>query len=293
MGSSHPDTNHAPLRRPKTDGERGVIPTGQVVILKERELDCDVATAIARLRAEPETAHSRILVVAPDDGPEEDGAVESLPRPRTPTTVAQAARIAQTAALGEVGRRFELLAACLRRFSLESSDVIRGLPGGQVSEPVRQLGEIQSWSDAVLADLEREASAAREGLQPLRSHDLLAEMVRQVEVQYPGVRVQLDTQGAELQCWGRAADVAEALFLATALVALRIGGRGGITVELDATDGLVRHRILGNGEPFELDAPAAVERFRQLVRRNGGHIAQDAPSEGVGAGLVVSLPKVG
>ena len=110
-----------------------VIPTSQVVILREDELDCDLATAIQRVRDSADTARSRILVVGPDEGEDVrvDDAVAERVVPRTPTTIGQVVRRAEEAALRRTGERFDGLVQCLERFLEEARWAVRDLRSGE------------------------------------------------------------------------------------------------------------------------------------------------------------------
>src|SRR5688572_23210916 len=208
----------------------GVIPTSQLVILKESELDCDVATAIQRIRDNEETARHRILVIAPDDGRDGTGG----PRthiPTMPTTLAQVARRSECDVLAQANKRVVPLLACLERFLDEARVAWKELdasieeaPRARLRNQSTSLREILEWAGAVTEDLRREASGTEAGLRTVDTRGLLFEMAGQIETLFPGVRVQL-LPGGSSHCIGRAAELAEAFYLALALTAQRIGGR--------------------------------------------------------------------
>lgn len=277
-----------------------MIPTSQVVILKESELDCDLVTAIQRVRSHRETSRSRILIVAPES--EEDAELDrpgdGTPPP-APTTAGQVARRGEEAALRAVGARLEPLLECLERFFGESRGVLEDLSEAvadaaraSLAERVRVLSEILDWSRAVAAELETETRLARGGYREVDVHDLLAEMAGQVEAYYPGVRVTVRAATGTSWVRGRAADLAEAFFLALSSCACRIGARGALTVEIEGGGGRVQVRILGHGQPHEVQLGEAAARLRELlVARHGARILPDRLGPG-GTGITLDLPVV-
>src|SRR6187549_3567515 len=99
--------------------QRAKAEPGATVILKEADLDCDLATAISRIRATEETRASRILVIAPEGGAGEGvsaARTELLPADLT-LSLPQAARRGELAALEPLGRRTLGLLTCLERFA--------------------------------------------------------------------------------------------------------------------------------------------------------------------------------
>lgn len=298
MGSKlEPERTTGSTRR---GAARGMIPSGQVVILKESELDCDLATAIERVRAQEETSRSRILIVAPENESETRG---EGPGPRTPppapTTAGQIARRGEEAALRSVGVRLEPLLECLERFFGEFRGILEDLgetvadaARASLAEKVRVLSEVLDWSRAVTTELETETRLARAGYREVDTHDLLVEMSGQVEAYYPGVRVTVQAASGPARVQARAADLAEAFFLALSSCACRIGGRGALTVEIEGGKGRVRVRLLGHGRPHDVQLGEAAARLRQLlVVRHGARILPDRLGPG-GTGLTLDLPVV-
>lgn len=269
-------------------GARGVIPTSQVIVLKEQELDCDLGTAIRRIRECEETSNSRILVVAPDE-PE-----ASAEPPRSPviapTTLGQVARRAHQAATERLGAELTPAATGMQHFVSEVRSALDGWSeeesGATAREAIRQIVD---WMEVTAEDMVQRTSRASCGFLLVDTHELLVDMATQVEAAYPGIRVSIGPS-AGVSCPARPAELAEGLFLALSLVAQRIGGKGGITVELEeATDGLA-HRIAGHGEPRSVSDGEAIARFRSLiVDLHGGVVHQDGLGA-EGAGLTIRLP---
>src|SRR5262249_23624187 len=107
-------------RKPATGAKPGVIPTSQVIVLKEQELDCDLATAIHRIRSCEETSHTRILVIAADDAETEvEGADADDALVPVPTTLGQVSRRGQQQAVVAMGEELQPLGACLTRYTEE------------------------------------------------------------------------------------------------------------------------------------------------------------------------------
>ncbi len=252
-----------------------VLPQKDVVIIREHELDCDLATAIRRVRADEVTSRSRILVIGPDS--DEGGATpalsaDELPTPKLPVTLAQLGRLREVNALEEVGQRLLPLLGCLDRFSEEGTHALEELDEAisdqsraRLSNQVRVLREIMGWSRTVGDDLRVEVNAAANGHRLVDTWELCAEMGRQLESHFPDLRVQLGSAGDVGLCRGRAPDLAEAIFLGYVLAAHRIGGQGSIQVERSCEDGFVVHHIKAYGEAKTVVAPELVARFRELV----------------------------
>lgn len=301
-GSSSADVEHgsgsAPqevLRHPEPAS--GVIPTSQVVILKEQDLDCDLATAIRRVRSSAETARARILVVAPDDAEAHDvgdGEPRELPLPSAPTTLSQVVRCAEQAASARFGARLEPLGACFERFLEEARWALEDIRRDPRGDGARVLGEVLDWTGAVAEDLRTEARLAASGFQPTETRELVLEMGRQVEAHFPGLRVSVAPVEGSSTCWARPAELAEAFFLALVLAAHRIGGRGAVIVEIteigeEAAE--VDHRFVGHGEPSEVHAPQVAARLRAIVHRHDGRISPDRFGPH-GTGFSLRLPSV-
>ena len=262
----------------------GILPDHEVVILRERELDCDVATAIARVRADPETARARILVVDEDDTPPE---ASSSPASWA-APPGQMVRRAERHGASAIGHRTQPLVRCVMRH-LEEADAV--LADGPAADPRawERLASLLRWAREGTADLAAEADAAAAGWVPVATRDLAIEMAGAAEARFPGLRVTVATSDEWPYCRGRPDELAEVFFLAIGLVASRIGGRGGVAMALSRDAGWARFRVLGTGEPRPLEAPALVVRFRQLVAAHGGAIEQDQLGAH-GAGLIVRLP---
>ena len=282
----------------RTTSPSALIPNSQVVILREGELDCDLATAIRRVRDNEETSRSRILVIGAEDGGEvsvQD--CDVLPCPSMPMTPAQLGRKREVGALGQVGGRMLALLSCLERFDQESSDALADLDDAiedqsraRLKGKVAVLREIREWTLEVAADLRTEASAAAEGRRLIDTHELFAEIIGLCEMHFPGVRIHLAAGGERTQCRGRGADLAEAFFLGLVLTAHRIGGAGAVQVEIARRGDHLAHRIYGLGEPRPVAVGALIERFREIVvAGHGGRVLPDAHGPH-GTGLTLELP---
>jgi hypothetical protein len=268
-----------------------------MVILRESDLDCDLNTAIERIRADEETSASRILVVAAEEPDlSASGDTQALPPPAAPVTAMQLSRCRETGILEGAGHRIQPLLECLDRFSAETEDVLGALDEevtdqtrARLKNRIATLCSIQEWASAVLGDLTSEVGALASGRRMVDSRELIDEMARQVEARFPGIKVMPSRGPATADCMGRAAELAEAFYLALGLVAQRIGGSGRIHVEIEEKDGHLVHRIAGDGEPRAIDAEDWIRRFRELVEAHGGFIEPDLTGPG-GSGISLSLP---
>jgi len=290
-----------PADRPaESSPQSAVIPTGQVVILREADLDCDLATAIEQIRANDETSRSRILVIGADDERGTAAPADAdtpLPCPRMPMTPAQLGRRREIGALTEVGQRLAALLGCLDLFEDETAaaldeldESIQDQSRARLKNRVGVLRDIRAWAAQVTDDLRAEAQAAATGRRMCDSEELCDEVAGQVRARFPAIRIRRVPSAGHRLCRGRSADLAEAFFLALVLVAHRIGGAGVIQIEITAGEQFLVHRILGLGEPRRIRAPELVERFRELVvDRHGGRIQPDLHGPD-GTGLTIELP---
>ena len=279
---------------------KNVIPHGDVVILREAELDTDLATAIQRVRAGKDTQNSRILIISS----EEPAASREAPRrgqasvPAMRTSVLQVARAGGEQALTEFAHGYRPLLQSMERFFQEARWVLdeideAGEEGvrARLKSRVRVARDILSWIQCVVDDMNAGLSGAEAGLVTVDLQTLMQEAQWQVESFFPGVRISVAAADQEMKCQGRATALAEACFLALVLTAHRIGCEGSITVEPAVEEGRLTYRILGLGEPAPVQAPEAMARLRELiVDQHGGSIQPDAMGP-FGTGLVVALPR--
>lgn len=277
-------------------GARIPIPQGNVVILREAELDTDLATAIRQVRSAKETQGSRILIIGAEEEQRVDGG-GPLPVPDMPTSVMQVARAGGEQTLAEFARGFQPLVQSMERFFEETNWVLDEIEEAgeegvrtRLKNRVRVARDILSWIQCVVDDMDLALGAAREGVVATDLQELMQEAQGHVESFFPGVRVSLGAAEQEMVCRGQATTLAEACFLALVLTAHRIGGEGSITVEPVAEEARLTYRILGLGEPRTVEAAGAAARLRQLVVENhGGTLEPDALGP-FGTGLRLSLP---
>ncbi len=313
MGSrieKHAVTVDTSLRQ-RQEAPRATTP---VVILRENDLDCDLTTAIQRVRSQDGMAGSRILVIAPDEvgevgdvsehevGPTDVDvpAARATVFPTFPLSAAQTARRGELEALGSIGERLQPLLACLDLFLDESAtgldELIEGIPDrprATLQSQVRTLREIVDWTRAVAEDLRHEVDAAAEGFRVVDLGALLVDAAAEVEATFPGIRVGIEPEARAARCHGRSADLAEGVFLGLRLVAERVGCVGAITVAADTGRDVVRVRLFGVGEVRRVDDDGLVDRFRKLiVDDHGGRIAPDLHGSAA-AGIVIQLPLAG
>lgn len=288
------ETIPAPQRRP--DNGRIIPATGQVVILREAELDTDLPTAIQRVRAQGETSQSRILIIAPDE-PTAVPDPGALPEPDMPTSVLQAVRAGGEQALSGFGARCQPLLDTIGRFFEETRWVLEELDEAaeegilaRIKSRVRVGNDILGWIQCALDELAGEVGAACQGLGSVDLAELVRETSGHIESFFPGVRVTVAAAPEAMTVTGRATELAEACFLVLLLTAHRIGGEGSVTVEFARKRDQAGLRIVGLGEPRQVRAPAAMERLRQIVVRNhGGWIRPDALGP-FGTGIQVGFP---
>jgi len=300
MTSADPAQESVVDEQPAAETGARVIPQGNVVILREAELDTDLATAIQRVRTAKETQGSRILIIGPDDATTGRDASKNgpLPVPAMPTSVMQVARASGEQTLAEFARGHRPLVQSMGRFFEESSWVLdeieeAGEEGirARLKSRVRVARDILSWIQCVVDDMDAALVAAETGIVAVDLQTLMQEAQGHVESFFPGIRISLGAADQEMKCRGQATALAEGCFLALVLTAHRIGGEGAITVEPTAEEAHLTYRILGLGEPVPIEAPTATARLRELVvERHGGQIQPDALGP-FGTGLRVTLPR--
>ena len=275
-----------------------VIPSNQLVILREADLECDLATAIQRVREDEKTSGSRILIVGPDE--DAKGRVDesaALPMPLLPMSIGQVARRGGLKALRGAGQRLapklSSLDGLFAEISRSLDDVDEAAREGTLARlhsRIRVAGEILGWLRATADDLQNEVDGMVGGFQAVDVYDLLSEVQGQVESFFPELRVNVAPADGEPTCWGRATDLTEGLFLAIVLTAHRIGGKGAVNVEAQSKGENVVVRILGLGEPAKVRAPQETIRLREIfVGQHRGRIVPDSMGP-FGTGVVLELP---
>lgn len=204
--------------------------------------------------------------------------------------------IAEAGALRELGHRLLPLVECLVRFQEELRAAASGL-GSQVEgapavqSSVAVLEEILDWAGAVCEELRDEARHASIGQRWTDTGDLLRISSGQLEDRHPGLRITVNGEPSQ-RCWARPGTVRELFALGLDLVRRRIGGAGAISVEISEERGILRHRILGLGDPVPLDEPLATARFGSLVRELGATVTPDSLGPH-GAGMVIEMTAAG
>jgi hypothetical protein len=265
-----------------------------VVILREGELDTDLATAIQRIREQPDTRRARILVVGAeglDDG-------EALPVPALAATAARLGHLRAREALAREAARLTAQLECLDLFVDEADRVARRLaedvgdePRARLQREARELGDILDWARAVRLELGREVSALGRGAVPTAVGEPLAEAVAQIRSAFPGLAVRVPDLASSPTVRGSAVDLNEVFFLALLLVAHRVGGRGVLAVGVERQAERVAVVCTGYGEPREVCLPESVARLRALVDTLDGTLAPGLLGP-AGAGIAVGLPRV-
>ncbi len=275
-----------------------VIPSGQVVILRENELDCELSTAIQRIRSNEQTSHSRILIVGPET-PESEQEELSRARgvPSMPTSVGQVARSGGVRALETLGEELQVVVESQERFIEEAQMAVREVDDAvqegtraQLKNRLCNVTEILDWSRAVHEDIQQRVQAAVGGFQSVDAYDLLRDLQGQVETFFPELRISIPACTGASHCHGRATDLAEGLFLALSLTAQRIGGQGALRVEINQVKDHLQIRLQGVGDPQHLQAAKEMARCREiLVQQHGGRILPDNLGKHA-AGMLIQLP---
>ena len=275
-----------------------------LVVLRESELESDLATAIDQVRAEEETRHARILIIGRDEGDEsstepdeanEPGALSELP-----SSARQRSRIAEGQMLAGIGERLETLVDCLDMFGDEIGSVVEELSGKVVDAPrahwqsaLQRATEILSWSAEVSRELRVEANQLREGRRRCGLNELLREAVDWVRLARPGIEIRcaaplLD----EPEVCVRAEEMAEALYLVIDSAASRNAGRGVVEVSQSVDRGFSVVTVVATDSVSPpSSSPAQILRFRSIVAAHGGSVvpALHGPGGGSSAGVGVAI----
>jgi hypothetical protein len=142
------DRPSPPVRQPPVT--QGVIPAGEVVILRERDLDCDLQTAIARVRAAPETARSRILVVAAEEVAADSADRADAAARAEAAALADAAALAEAAALAQAAALAEEVGRAAAAVPKDPAAAAGGAAVPRLPTALRQIarrGEAQALSE--------------------------------------------------------------------------------------------------------------------------------------------------
>lgn len=262
-----------------------VLPTRShahpMVVLRETDLDCDLATAIQRVRADQATAKSGILIVGPETS--ESAAAAAGAFSLTGDTSSDGLR--------RLGSRVLSLLECQERFleelrmSLADTDAsVHEESRARIKGQLRTFGEILDWCEMVHRDLVLEGRHAKAGQAPL---DLLW-VVHRVAASLSGIEVEIQGR-TNRPCWGDEAALGELVRLAIELVARRSGDGHPVRVEIGEHDERLGVRVFSLGGPQQFSAPELVERFRAAVDQTGASVEPDPLGPGA-PGLVVRLP---
>ena len=297
MASSEGTQTQAADRGVEQDAR--VIPSNQMVILRESDLDCDLATAIQRIRESEDTSKSRILIVGPEDAAQAAPALSApLPMPSLPMSIGQVARAGGQQALTESGRRvapkLQSLEKLLGELATALDDLEEAAQEGMQARLAGRLKvarEISEWMRSTVEDVHEDVDGMSGGFQSVDLFELVHEIHSQVESFFPDLRINLTPAEGDAHCWGRTTDLSEALFAAMAITSHRISGRGSINIQVVGTPEEARVRMLGLGEPAPVAAAEEMGRIRRiLVDEHGGRIVPDALGPG-GTGLILALPR--
>lgn len=198
-------------------------------------------------------------------------------------------------AVAALGARLQSLVECQERFLGEMRATL-GEMDTSVHEETRArlkgqihtLDEILDWSQAVHADLALECRRAHAGYQVIDLSSVCQLVAAEFSSNHDGAVV--GVLGATTRAWcgevGRLADLLEA---ALALVFCRTGGRAAIAIEVGENGGWQNVRIVGGGEPGEIDEPGLVSRFRRLARDLAVDVLSDEFGSG-GTSIVLRIP---
>lgn len=293
-----PQEGSVSLPTPTPGSQPAVLPRSPVVILRESDLDCDLATAVARVRAEEGQQRSRILIVGPDE--ESKGAQGESPVhqvPPMPTSISQVARASAAAALQGAAAGLAPKLASLGKLEEEFRTVLSELRDvaeegsrAQMLARIQRLEDVLRWQVETRDDLDRELDRIAQGSTDVDLEELLREVQLQVESFFPGLRVNMAAQEQDLRICGRAAELCEGLYLAVALTAQRIRGRGSVNIESRRDGGVIKVVIRGYGEPVAVASSEQQQRCREvLVEGHGGYIRPDELGA-AGTGMVIDLP---
>ncbi|HLU40362.1 MAG TPA: hypothetical protein VK081_13335 [Planctomycetota bacterium] len=265
-----------------------------VVILRESEHSEGLARAIARVRADARTARSRILIIAPDGGPDPAEAPARL------APVGLRARCEAAAhAVERVGARIAPLVSDLDRL-VEECEREAGELAEDVGESARArlqhrakiVAEILTWIRAVAGDLDAAARAACGRRQVVELADLAAEAFEELgREEGCTVRFLFSRPGAPAEVEIDAASAADLVSGAARLVAARIGGAGRIVGTVESTPAEHLLRLAGDGEVTAVRAASLVDRVVELASDLGVALRPDPEHGSEGAAVVLAFPR--
>lgn len=264
-----------------------------VVILRENEVDGDLASAIARIRADATTAKSRILIIGPDTETIAVTAAEVAP-----ALPGELRRQAARAALGTLGRRLDPLVGDLDRLLLECGrelgELVEDIDEGtraRLKHRAKVLQEVLGWLGQVAADIGLESGAAVRGAEPIDLAGLCHELATDRQARAPGVRFTIPgSTGVGREPILQAAAVADLLAGTMALVAARIGNAGVVEAQFSQAGNRLLLRLAGAGSARPIDAGDLIERVRRLAHELDVEIHRDPVQGDAGAAVELSFP---
>lgn len=282
-------TRPSPVALRNADAVRFRKPTvPPVVVLRESALDCDLPTAIARVRRDQETARSRILIVGPA---EEGGDLSDSPHRGAAFLPASLG----SDALVRFGARMLDMLECqahfqdeLRATLTEMSDSVRDESRARMQGQLRTLGAVLDWCEELSADLLLLGRRAKAGQYPVD----LAWLANHVAIGFAERHeTPVEVRGSCAPCWGAEAVLAALLEAALEVVLRRVGGEGPIALELGRFDGRPGVQVRAVGEPHPFSAPRLVARLRSAAEAAAAVVESDPLGPG-SVGMVLRLPFV-
>lgn len=262
-----------------------------VVILRESEVG-DLGHAIRRVRAAAATAHSQILIIAPEaDSASGEVACELA------SVAARARGQAATSAIRQLAAGVEPLVADLGLLLDESEREVSSL-ADEVGEGTRArlkhratvLGEIIQWIRAVAIDLGACVQTALAGRRQVDLMELWHEVVADVGVGL-GVQFVVENEGSALrQVEVDPVATADLLTGCARLLAARLGHHGTVRVQFRQTAARTTVSLCGFGASHPLRAKELVARVRELAATVGAELSAGAGGPARGTGLAVAFP---
>jgi hypothetical protein len=285
-------------------------------MIDESRIDTDLASAIRRIREDPDTAHHRILVVSrdevlpePEEEPELDRPAVVL-EPAPPSPSRDLARRPESVARRAEGESLRRIGAIMQRRS-EVVDIFIAA-GKRVAEElktapyegnrlhlkraIRRHAELMEWLDVANRDLLYVAGKASQGMEELSTADLLRDAARVTRLKNPDVQIRFVKRDANSRVYADPFDGFHAFVLALDMLSERIGRRGRIAVRVEQSAFHLDHHLQGipaEGAAAPGDSEvgmAAVARLRHLVvERHAGRILP-GDDGAKGSSMILGLP---
>jgi hypothetical protein len=288
--------------------EEAVNPAS-VIVVHERTLHEDLATTLRRIRENPATRGSRIMIISKDDedGTREDPSdpvIAPPPEPVTRSLLRQPESVGWKVsgeAVRRLGARVQRMSEAMDQFLIEGKKIVGELRvapyqtgRNELKRTIQRTSDLIEWLEVTNRDLLYIAAQAAEGLEQVPTADLLRDAVRVTQARFPAIAFEFPARDADTTVYLSPFHAYMAFLMALWTLAERIGGAGQISIQVRRRSLHLDHEFRGTPASGTLvdegRSTHVAARLHHLVcERHGGRIlpGADGPE---GASLVIGFP---